>query len=226
MRNDKHYASRRRFLQTLAASGAIAANDLTWWMAPFVSPRKASAASIVRYQFSVPEPKRTAIVESLVERFNKSQSEVEVKVEFVPQAQARQKLITAVAAGNPPDCCQMYDNWLGEFDGMGAVEDLTERARKWKHYADVLPGAWDTVTVKGRTLSLPLDCFNDAIFYRTDRLKEYSLQQTTGPGMTSSRWPRASPSPRRTSMASACGGAARGRSSMQQCSCTGMGPRC
>jgi multiple sugar transport system substrate-binding protein len=176
MTNDKHYATRRQFLQTLAASGAIAAGDLAWWEAPFLSPRKACAASIVRYQFSVPEPKRTAIVESLVERFNQSQSEFEVKVEFVPQAQARQKLITAVAAGNPPDCCQMYDSWLGEFDGMGAVEDLTERARNWKHYADVLPAAWDTVTVKGRTLSLPLDCFNDAIFYRTDRLKEYGLQ--------------------------------------------------
>ena len=82
--------SRRQFLQTLAASGAITAADLKWWEEPFLSPRKAHAATTVRFQFSVPEPLRISLVESLVERFNKSQSDVEVKVEFVPQAQARQ----------------------------------------------------------------------------------------------------------------------------------------
>ena len=83
------------------------------------------AVLVARVQFSVPEPLRISLVESLVDRFNKSQSDVQVKVEFVPQAQARQILITSISAGNPPDCCQMWDNWLGEFDGMGALEDLT-----------------------------------------------------------------------------------------------------
>src|SRR3974377_408967 len=125
MSQEEYCASRRQFLQTLAVSGAIAASDLAWWETPFLSPRKASAASTVRFQFSVPEPLRISMVESLIARFHKTQSEVEVKVEFVPQAQARQKLITSIAAGTPPDCCHMYDSWLGEFDGMGALEDLT-----------------------------------------------------------------------------------------------------
>jgi multiple sugar transport system substrate-binding protein len=167
--------SRRKFLQTLAASGAIAATDLAWWETPFLSPRRASAASIVRFQFSVPEPLRITMVESLIERFHKAQSEVEVKVEFVPQAQARQKLITAVAAGNPPDCCHMYDSWLGEFDGMGALEDLTSQIKGWKYYAATEPTAWQTVMVKGKLLSFPWTITNDAIFVRTDRLKEYGL---------------------------------------------------
>ena len=168
--------SRRRFLQTLAASGAIAAGDLGWWEEPFLGPRKARAAAPVRFQFSVPEPKRTALVESLVERFNKSQSEHEVKVEFVPQAQARQKLITSISAGNPPECCQVWDNWVGELEGMAALEDLTPRVKDWKHQADVLPIAWQTVTVKGKIYSFPWVVTNDAIYYRTDRLKEYGLK--------------------------------------------------
>jgi multiple sugar transport system substrate-binding protein len=168
--------SRRRFLRTLAASGAVAAGDLAWWEEPFLRPRRAWGAAPVRFQFSVPEPKRTALVESLVQRFNQSQKDFEVKVEFVPQAQARQKLITSVTAGSPPDSAQIWDNWVGEFDGMGAVEDLTPRVRDWKHYKDVLPIAWETVTVKGRILSLPWVVTNDAIYYRTDRLKEYGLR--------------------------------------------------
>ena len=78
--------SRRQFLKTMAATGAISAAELAWWEEPFLSPRKAHAASTVRFQFSVPEPLRISLVESLVDRFNKSQSDVEVKIEFVPQA--------------------------------------------------------------------------------------------------------------------------------------------
>ncbi|HSD52304.1 MAG TPA: sugar ABC transporter substrate-binding protein [Candidatus Methylomirabilis sp.] len=180
MKDDLFYASRRQFLRTLAASGAIAAADLAWWEEPFLGPRRVhAAASTVRFQFSVPEPLRISLVESLVERFNKSQSDVEVKVEFVPQAQARQKLITAITAGNPPDCCQIWDNWLGEFTGMAALEDLTDRIKSWKHYAATTPTAWQTVTVKGRILSFPWAVTNDAIFVRTDRVKEYGLKMPT-----------------------------------------------
>jgi multiple sugar transport system substrate-binding protein len=168
--------SRRQFLRTLAASGAIAAGDLPWWEEPLLSTRKAYGATPVRFQFSVPEPKRTALVESLVQRFNQAQKDFEVKVEFVPQAQARQKLITSITAGSPPDCCQVWDNWVGEFEGMGAVEDLTGRVTDWSHYKDVLPLAWETVTIKGKILSFPWVVTNDGLYYRTDRLKEYGLK--------------------------------------------------
>ena len=175
MMDDTYYASRRQFLRTLAATGAIAASELGWWEEPFLSPRKAYGATVVRYLHSQTEPKRIALVESLIERFNKSQSTFEVKVEFVPQQQARTKLITMVTAGNPPDCAQLNDHWVGEFEGMDAIEDLTGPAKNWKHYGDVLPVAWQTITFKGKIMSLPWVVYNDAIFYRTDRLKEYGL---------------------------------------------------
>ena len=179
MKDNAYYASRRQFLRTLAASGAIAAADLAWWEEPFLSPRKAHAASTVRFEFYVPEPARYAIMQSLVERFNQSQSDVEVKVEFVPETQARHKLITAVAAGNPPDCCQMWDAWLGEFWNMGALEDLTDRIKRWRFYGTTLPAAWQAVSVKDRILSLPLTFTTEAIYIRPDRVRENGLAMPT-----------------------------------------------
>jgi multiple sugar transport system substrate-binding protein len=173
--NDEWRLSRRQLLRTMAATGAIAAADLAWWEEPLISPRRAWGSAPVRFQFSVPEPKRTALVESLVQRFNQTQKDFEVKVEFVPQAQARQKLITSIAAGNPPDCCQVWDNWVGEFEGMQAVDDLTPRVKDWKYYSDVLPIAWQTVTVKGKILSFPWVVTNDGVYWRTDRAKEYGI---------------------------------------------------
>ena len=174
--NTEWCLSRRQLLKTMAATGAIAAADLGWWDEPLISPRRAWGSAPVRFQFSVPEPKRTALVESLAQRFNQAQKDFEVKVEFVPQAQARQKLITGIAAGNPPDCCQVWDNWVGEFEGMQAVEDLTPRVKDWKYGSDVLPIAWQTVTVKGRILSLPWVVTNDGVYWRTDRAKEYGIK--------------------------------------------------
>jgi multiple sugar transport system substrate-binding protein len=70
----------------------------------------------------------------------------------------------------------IWDNWLGEFDGMGALEDLTGQIKGWKHYAGTTPTAWQTVTVKGKIVSFPWAITNDAIFVRTDRVKEYGLK--------------------------------------------------
>ena len=174
--DDRSLPSRRQVLKTLAAAGAITAADLAWWEEPLLRPRRAWGAAPVRFQFSVPEPKRNALVESLVQRFNQAQSDFEVKVEFVPQAQARQKLVSSIAAGTPPDCCQVWDNWVGEFDGMQAVEDLTARVKDWKHYPDMLPIAWQTVTVKNKILSFPWVVTNDGVYWRTDRAKDYGLK--------------------------------------------------
>src|SRR2546423_14992861 len=70
--DDRVRLSRRRLLQTLAASGVLAAADLAWWEEPFLTPRRASGATPARFQLSAPEPTRTARVQSLAARSNRS----------------------------------------------------------------------------------------------------------------------------------------------------------
>jgi hypothetical protein len=72
--------SRRKLLHTLAGTGVIAAADLAWWDEPFIAPRKAWGAEPVRFQWSVPEPTRIALMNSLVERFNQSQKDFAVQI--------------------------------------------------------------------------------------------------------------------------------------------------
>src|SRR3981081_3490416 len=131
--------SRRKLLHALAGTGVIAAADLAWWDAPFIGARKAWGAEPVRFQWSVPEPTRIALMNSLAERFNQSQKDFVVAIEYVPQAQARQKLISSIAGGSPPDLCQGGDNWGGQFNGMGAVEDITARVKTSKEFGKSVP---------------------------------------------------------------------------------------
>jgi multiple sugar transport system substrate-binding protein len=177
--DERQLLSRRKLLHALAGSGVIAVTDLAWWDDPFVAPRRAWGAEPVRFQWSVPEPTRIALMNSMVERFNQSQKDFVVQIEYVPQAQARQKLVSAVSAGNPPDLCQIWDNWVGQFQGMRAVEDITARAKSWKHYGDVEATAWQTVTIDSKIISLPLAVTLDGIYYRTDRLRELGLKEPT-----------------------------------------------
>ncbi len=158
---------------------SLSRRKLLWWDAPYIGPRKAWGAEPVRFQWSVPEPTRIALMNSLAERFNQSQKDFAVQIEYVPQAQARQKLISSITGGSPPDLCQVWDNWVGQFNGMGAVEDISARAKSWKHYADVAPTAWQTVTINNQIISLPLAVTLDGIYYRTDRLKELGLKEPT-----------------------------------------------
>src|SRR5260370_3517805 len=116
--NDLTPLSRPRLLHPLAGTAVTAAADRAGWDAPYVGPRKAGGAEPVRFQWSVPEPTRIALMNSLAERFNQSQKDFAVQIEYVPQAQARQKLISSIAGGSPPDLCQVWDNWVGQFNGM------------------------------------------------------------------------------------------------------------
>ena len=100
--DERRSLSRRKLLHTLAGTGVIAAADLAWWDAPYIGPRKAWGAEPVRFQWSVPEPTRIALMNSLVERFNQSQKDFAVQIEYVPQAQARQKLISRSPAAIRP----------------------------------------------------------------------------------------------------------------------------
>jgi hypothetical protein len=81
---DPDWTARRQFLQTLAAVGAIPAADLAWGEEPLGWPRRTHAARTRRFQFSVPEPLRLSVIESLVDRFTQSQADGEVQGEVRP----------------------------------------------------------------------------------------------------------------------------------------------
>src|SRR2546430_10382999 len=93
--NGQRVLSRRQLLKTMAATGALAAADLAWWEEPLIRPRRAWGAAPVRFQFSVPEPKRNVLVESLVQRFNQAQKDFEVKrsEEHTSELQSQSNLV-------------------------------------------------------------------------------------------------------------------------------------
>jgi len=54
--DDGSLLSRRQVLKAMAASGVIAAADLTWWEEPLIRPRRAWGAAPVRFSSACPSP--------------------------------------------------------------------------------------------------------------------------------------------------------------------------
>ena len=145
----------RRQLQDNGRQGALAAADLACWEEPDPTAQSVGAAPVASSSAcpspsAMPSSNRSSSASIRRRRTSRS------RWSSAPQAQARQKLITSITAGNPPDCCQVWDNWVGEFEGMGALKDLTAKSKEWKYYKDVLPIAWQTVTVHNKIASFAL----------------------------------------------------------------------
>lgn len=65
-------------------------------------------------------------LEAITRQFNASQPNVTVNLQVYPDyATLLQKTLAALAAGNPPDMGQCYENWAAKFNQSKALADLT-----------------------------------------------------------------------------------------------------
>src|SRR5215467_66054 len=65
-------------------------------------------------------------LEQITNAFNSSQSNVTVQLQVYPDyGTLLQKTLAALAAGNPPDMAQCYENWAAKFNQSKALADIS-----------------------------------------------------------------------------------------------------
>jgi len=118
-----------------------------------------------------------------VEEFNKSQDKIVVEPLFVATDAGdsiTSKLLTAVAAGNPPDV--MLASRYGIAEYMDAVTILNDLAERDNINADMFyEWAWEEANYDGQLLGLPYDGTARALFYNKDHFKEAGLDPEKPP---------------------------------------------
>jgi len=150
--------------------------DLAWWDAPYIGPRKAWGAQPVRFQWSVPETDTHRADELAGRALQSSQKRISRADRIRAAAQARQKLISAIAGGSPPNLCR--SGTTVATNGMGAAKTSTARAKSWKHYADVARRPGKPVTINNQISRFRVrDARRDLLPDR--RLKELGLKEPT-----------------------------------------------
>ena len=114
------------------------------------------------------------VVATLLRDFEREHPGVRVQVQAIPWNAAHEKLLTAFAADDLPDLCQLGNTWIPEFAQLGALEPLQSRvdASAGIDPADYFPGIWNTNVVDGRLVGVPWYVDTRLLFYRKDILRK------------------------------------------------------
>jgi len=124
------------------------------------------------YHLDDPEAK----VDSLVTKFEAENPGVTISMERVPWDAYNQRLLTAVAGGNPPDVSQVKLWWVPQLVELDALEPLDSYINSWDGKDDVYDRVWELVKyTDGNTYAMPLQMVILYMYYRVDMFDELGL---------------------------------------------------
>ena len=184
--------SRRRFLQYsgLATGAALLAACAP--VAPGAAPAAGGGAAAPAAAGKELEAwsRMTGLAQEstkgIVDNYNKGNKKgVTLKFVYIPQtqgSQADEKLLTAVAGGNPPALHYADRFTVPQFAQQGFFTDITDLAQSaGVKGEDYYPFAWAEATYKDKAYALPFDTDTRALWYNKDIFKEAGLDPEKPP---------------------------------------------
>lgn len=110
------------------------------------------------------------ITEPLIRDFQAA-SGLRVEVQKMPWSTYFDKLIAAIAAGDPPDLFVLHFSELAAYAEMGALlplDDLVDTDDSFVPHADRIESVWDRCMYEGRRYGVPLDVHMLGLYYNKD----------------------------------------------------------
>ncbi|MFB8372829.1 ABC transporter substrate-binding protein [Paenibacillus taichungensis] len=119
----------------------------------------------------------------VVKAFEEKNPTIKMKLVYTESSEGSdQKLLTAVAGGNPPDVA-LFDRFkVGTWAAQGSLTDLSSMAaesgiRKEMYY----PFAWEESSYQGKLYAMPMDTDSRLLFYNKDHFTEVGLDPNKPP---------------------------------------------
>lgn len=142
----------------------------------------------------IPDPEEPVVVtfaswvyaegwQALADRFHEIHPNITIEFQDVPFEEMHDKLLTQVAAGNPPDTAYVDAGIVAEFSSRNALVNLDEYVAKSKviDLTDYVPAFLQSAMWEGSLYGLPIDGESTGLFYRTDRFTEAGLDPNMPP---------------------------------------------
>lgn len=117
------------------------------------------------------------VITPLVERFEQENPGLEVRVEQLTWEGGKDKITAAVAAGNPPDLCELGSTYMPRFLASGSLADWSAGV------ADLRPllRGWDLCRIGEAVYGLPWELGTRALFYNKTLLARAGIDTARGP---------------------------------------------
>ncbi len=110
-------------------------------------------------------------IQPVIDRFEAANPGVDVQVEQLTWQSGREKIVAAIAAGRPPDLCELGSTFLPGLVADSTLVDLTDRV------ADMRPAlfGWDVASYRGRAYAIPWMVGTRALFVNDLLVKRAGL---------------------------------------------------
>jgi multiple sugar transport system substrate-binding protein len=131
-----------------------------------------SKRTIVFWQFSP-----LTAVQPVLDAFHREHPDLEVKVEQLTWQSGREKIVAAIAAGRPPDLCEIGSTFLPGLVADSTLIDLTDSI------ADLKPAlrGWRIAEHRGRAYAIPWMLGTRALYVNTELFKRAGLDPANPP---------------------------------------------
>jgi multiple sugar transport system substrate-binding protein len=113
--------------------------------------------------------------QALVDEFNASQNEIEVKLDVYSWADGHQTLVTQISGGQAPDLANGNSQWVGEWAGINEVQPLDDLLSK-EFLANFVPSGIQAFTIDGKLMAMPYFLDPRALYYRKDLFEKAGLK--------------------------------------------------
>ena len=116
----------------------------------------APAAEKVQLRFVVMDydEKMRPDTQALVDEFNASQNEIEVKLDVYGWGEGHDTLLTQISGGQAPDLANGNAQWVGEWSGINEVQPLDDLLSK-EFLANFVPAGLQAFTIDGKLMAMP-----------------------------------------------------------------------
>ncbi|MEL4505582.1 sugar ABC transporter substrate-binding protein [Luteococcus sp. H138] len=111
---------------------------------------------------------------ALIKDFTAANPDCKVTVTPIPWDSAHDKFTSAIAGGTTPDLAQVGSTWMGEFVGLGALDQVPSNIDNAKFFE----GAQKTNVVDGATYGVPWYVETRCVYYRKDLATKAGITET------------------------------------------------
>lgn len=166
-------AGHRRIAQRVARTAAVlAAVALAVVAGSGCGKAGSGKTTVVFWQFSP-----LATIQPILDRYRAANPGVDLQVEQLTWQSGREKIVAAVAAGRPPDLCELGSTFLPGLVADSTLVDLTDSIPDLR---DDLVG-WEGVTSHGRAFAIPWMLGTRALFVNDEVFRRAGLDPTKPP---------------------------------------------
>jgi len=134
--------------------------------------RASAKRTVVFWQFSP-----LTAIQPVLDRFHREHPDIEVQVEQLTWQSGREKIVAAIAAGRPPDLCELGSTFLPGLVADSTLLDLTDRVADLR--SSLL--GWNVASYRGHAYAIPWMLGTRALYINDDLVRRAGLDPAKAP---------------------------------------------